>query len=157
MSNCIYFGGRTGIIALTSSEFDTQNFQRFLSTVPFNGEEPKEGHAYHAWWFLNNNINFPTPNLLIIRLGEGRSTHTFRDLRGTLYTLTRYYRPNTQKTYNFYLYDTDAPWDGWFRVITQKTDNPLTSVIFPGDKDTQEAINRAQRMILKVTPIPAPE
>jgi len=48
-----------------------------------------------AWWFLSGNTKFANGGVVIF-LGNGRSTHTWRDLKATLYTLGTFCkRPKT--------------------------------------------------------------
>jgi len=40
-----------------------------------------------AWWFLAKNTRFMRHGIVEIHFGAGRSSHTWRDLQGTLETL----------------------------------------------------------------------
>lgn len=159
MSNCVEFDPRTARITLTSREFLVEEFRTFIQTVPYNQRDvPTDSDdATIAWWFLNpgKNLHFPTNNLVTLTLGEGRSTHTYRDLRGTLHLLTKYYRHTVKKTYNLYIYD-ESPWEGEFRVETQKHDDILQAVVFPGDAEYEAEKKRIEGLTLKVTPIQYP-
>lgn len=51
-----------------------------------------------AWWFLNKNTIF-YENAVLIHFGEGRSTHTFRDLQSTIIVLQKFMK--SEKTHRF--------------------------------------------------------
>jgi hypothetical protein len=52
---------------------------------------------YLVWWFLSTNVDFEKRSM-VINLGYGRSAHTWRDLRQTIWLLNDYWR--SDKTFH---------------------------------------------------------
>lgn len=87
MSNCIQILNPE--IRFPYPYFDTQRFAICWAQVPDEMPEfddPKNGW----WWFLSTNVIFEINGDVRILLGQGRSSHTHRDLRWTLIQLAKF-------------------------------------------------------------------
>lgn len=90
MSNCVQFGKP---IFLRHTEVDARALASLLDETHFDKAphwEPDEPEATSrarcAWWYLQGAVYFE-PNGVYISLGNGRSSHTWRDFKWLLSTL----------------------------------------------------------------------
>lgn len=64
--------------------------------------------SYYLWWFLGSGNVRVKGTVLIIALGRHRSTHTWRDLRGTEKFLSRYLLVDKIKSYTLMSDESDG-------------------------------------------------
>lgn len=92
MSNCVDLWRET--VVFLSHEIKLDEFKQLVQTAP----EIRLNHTltdlecdqYEAWWFLQKNTVFHPDGWCAIRFGRGRSSHTWRDLQGTLSTIAKF-------------------------------------------------------------------
>jgi len=101
MSNCIMIH-MCGTLVLSEDDIDQDRLWEFLTHAASFRQAPR--HLYEqpdgdtlgvntAWWFLVPGENVKRVGYTtVVRLGEGNSTHTWRDLKGTLWVLGRFLR-----------------------------------------------------------------
>jgi len=111
MSNCIEISGRV-LKTFSDSEIDIAALKALIESVQDLPSAPKSGDEYLAWWFLTSQCHDSTwfsesGSYVTIPFGQCRSTHTWRDFRGTLSLLAKYARKPIKIT--FMLRDVD--WD----------------------------------------------
>lgn len=112
MSNCITIRSG-GEIVFTADEFDIEGLLKLTSRVVSLDKAP-DGHqdaeGYLAWWFLTSNYD-PQPctfteERVTIKLGQGRSSHTWRDFKHTLLLcIEPFIKEGVVKKHPFTLYD----------------------------------------------------
>ena len=90
MSYCIDFHQASETICIDNSHVDIDKLKSFLEEV--NKQVTKDNcfsddidwKLRIGYWFLNNmNVSFTEDSVLII-LGHARSSHTWRDIKGTM-------------------------------------------------------------------------
>lgn len=94
MSNCIELLDKATVIFLPE-EIKIEEFKHLVQTAtdqPGLGQTLTDNQAdqYAAWWFLQKNTVFHKDGWLAIKFGQGRSTHTWRDLGHTLRVIAKY-------------------------------------------------------------------
>lgn len=106
MSNCIHL--ITYKMTFSASEVDVENLLEQVykhQNHKSNGTTCGSEHSDEAficrtcYWFLTpKNVCVGGPSL-IINVGEGRSTHTFRDFKGTMVLLNRFIKVGLHFTF----------------------------------------------------------
>lgn len=95
MSNCIqlyHTRQATDKVVFFRDEIDVEGFKAFLARAERSrSDDPpvEEREREMAWWFLQANTLVDHRGA-VIRFGQGRSSHTWRDLRGTVDILKRF-------------------------------------------------------------------
>lgn len=125
MSNCISFD--SGSIKFSPDEFDVETFVRHMREPAITERHPEGGmfgapptigenfnsRVYHGWWFLHNAWRFEDGDGKIrIDFGTGRSSHTWRDFKGTLEVLRTYVKKPKVKV--FTMRDESDGFKHWF-------------------------------------------
>jgi hypothetical protein len=98
MSNCVEIIGANGL-RLNEKWADIDKLRKDILETPENLDDiPKDDyHRQFIWWFIKFNTDF-TQQTATIRLGEGRSSHTWRDLKGVFqYLGTLLRNPNEDR------------------------------------------------------------
>jgi hypothetical protein len=108
MSNCITVKSST---IFPAGLLDVDRFRGLLAEVAPLKAPPEEFPAYHAWWFLSGSAVMVYPDGSVgWHPGRGcRSSHTWRDLQGTLDVFSIF----AKQAYEFDMdiRDDDAPID----------------------------------------------
>lgn len=95
MSNCINIVYKN-MVHLNASEVDVNGLRSLImkaeKEVNANSSVDEEipAELKLAWWFLSKNTIFKNTGGVDIRFGAGRSGHTWRDFKGTLWTLKNF-------------------------------------------------------------------
>ncbi len=90
MSNCVEIKRQD--VWFGAEEIDIPKFRELVDRVNLLPQPPdglKDRDGYFAWWFLSSNVEFGLAGL-VIHFGRGRSSHTWRDLQGTLMVLGQF-------------------------------------------------------------------
>jgi len=98
MSNCVEI--LDGRVCFLRERFDVAEFVRRCNLIEGcagpNAKNLDSGcDEKYWWWFLSSNYEVLPSGSLIVRLGEGRSGHSFRDLRWTMNQLAQYVNVHT--------------------------------------------------------------
>jgi len=93
MSNCINIVYKS-VIDLKPYQVDASGLRDLITKAEkeVNKENSFDvpGELHFTWWFLCNAVRFKNNGGVQIRLGRGRSSHTWRDFRGTLGILSQF-------------------------------------------------------------------
>ena len=120
MSNCIDIEQRSKV-RFEPWEIDAEGLRALLkrAEAEVNHDncvgEDVEGKLKIAWWFLSINTQFKRTGAVEIRFGDGRSSHTWRDLRGTFQVLSEFVK--IPKSHGFICSDESDGHEAWFRMV----------------------------------------
>ena len=99
MSNCVNV--HNNIVSLGPDDINIPRFREACekaNEIKRSEDLPEgDGDTYIHWWFLSRNVEFH--NRVVIRFGECRSSHTWRDLRHTINTLNKYMKRSRLHTF----------------------------------------------------------
>jgi len=112
MSNCIDVVKGEKVVFFPD-EIDIEKFKALVDSVANLPKAPEEKDGYYAWWFLQRNSAVDQRGV-VIRFGQGRSTHTNRDFDGTLLTLSKF-----MKKEKYHVFSVTDEGDGHRKVYTQ--------------------------------------
>jgi hypothetical protein len=91
MSNCIYIYNPT--VQFKPSEINISGLLSLLNSVKTITDSKDldllTPDQCMAWWYLTGNTSYVNGKLYI-HFGQGRSSHTWRDFRGTLRVLSKF-------------------------------------------------------------------
>jgi hypothetical protein len=123
MSNCIQIGGK-GTVTLAAGSFNVEGLRALVDAVRDLPTAPTDD-GYIAWWFLTASVF--TDRSVRIKFGRGRSSHTYRDFRATLWLLAKFALEPIEL--RFKLLDRENPREGWgtYRCCLN-TDGTVTEV-----------------------------
>lgn len=104
MSNCVDICNDVSL-RFTAKEIDLVAYKAVVDRVRLLPDAPRwevDPDGYFVWWFLSNS-QFVSPNgipaAVTIHIGHGRSSHTWRDLAGTLLILGYYVKVSREITF----------------------------------------------------------
>lgn len=95
MSNCINIVFKN-VVSLKPHEVDAQGLKELITRAEKEVNDKNcvddntSGELKVAWWHLSINTQFRKGGGVEVRLGNGRSSHTWRDFRGTLNVLKKF-------------------------------------------------------------------
>jgi len=120
MSNCIEIEQR-GKVRFEPWEIDARGLKALIerAEVEVNGENSMSDEVDWklriAWWYLSINTQFKRSGAVEIQFGEGRSSHTWRDIRGTFKLLSEFVK--LPKYHGFICSDESDGHETWFRMV----------------------------------------
>ena len=103
MSNCITIDNPT--VRFNPGVLDDQALSGLLNSASENitlkncTNEELDADERMAWWFLCENTMTFKNGTVVINLGRGRSSHTWRDFKGTLQILSRFVKKDFHYTF----------------------------------------------------------
>jgi len=115
LSNCISFHNQGEGVLFPNKVLRKEALEQALQKIQGRGKpeaDIREEHTeeevdqYHYWWFLEGTSDL-TPEGFLVRFGHGRSGHTWRDWRNTLWFLHQF----VEKPFAFTVYLSDE-YDG---------------------------------------------
>jgi len=119
MSNCIEIEQRSKV-RFEPWEIDARGLKELIERAEAevnhdnSVSENVEGKLKLTWWFLSQ-TQFKRTGAVEIRFGEGRSSHTWRDLRGTFQVLSEFVK--LPKHHGFICSDESDGHRTWFRMV----------------------------------------
>jgi hypothetical protein len=120
VSNCIEITNRA-VKVFNNRDIDVNALRALVASVCDLPDAPKSGDGYIAWWFLST-ADFDSAGNVSVVFGQGRSSHTWRDFRGTLGVLAKFARRSIRLTFTL----RDIDWDNNSRP------GPFTITLEPG-------------------------
>lgn len=92
MSNCVNIHGACRL-PLNNAWFRVDDFQKMIDNCPEKYEDidKNDFNTQFIWWFFKFNTEFKYHNAYV-NIGKGRSSHTWRDLKGLFKTIGEYLR-----------------------------------------------------------------
>lgn len=95
MSNCVNI--YTDIV-IPKNQLCVDELLKACNNVNNLNDPPKDFDGTIMWWFLGSDNIFVEGDQVVIRLGNHRSGHTWRDLRQTAHVLSKFVDPDVDGT-----------------------------------------------------------
>lgn len=96
MSNCVQLENH--VVRFANQEIDAKALLIFLEGLPPSLNDNMTGEQQNAWWFLATCTYYHSWGVEI-RFGEGRSSHTHRDVRGVVDVLRPFMKKHKKHTF----------------------------------------------------------